>query len=103
LFVVARLPARVHRQPLPLPSQVDCCLFYPSRGRGGSGGIICPSYSADSSNSQSVLISPLPPHRRRWQRSRHGCRPHVGVRPHPDVQPSSLTCCATVYIVLMQN
>jgi hypothetical protein len=51
LIVVARRRAHVHRPHLPLPLQVDCCLFTPLAVGGGSGGIIYPSYSADSSNS----------------------------------------------------
>jgi hypothetical protein len=50
LIVVARRRDHVHRPHLPLPSQVDCCLFTPLAVGGGSGGIICPSYSADSPN-----------------------------------------------------
>ena len=41
----------VARPHLRLPLQVDCCLFPPLVVGGGSGGIICPSYSADSANS----------------------------------------------------
>ena len=40
-----------HHPPSPLLSPVGCCLSIPPAD-GGSGAIICPSYSADSSNSR---------------------------------------------------
>jgi hypothetical protein len=47
----------VHRPTLTLPLLVDCCFFtLPADGRGGVGGIICPSYSADSTNSPSSSL-----------------------------------------------
>jgi hypothetical protein len=57
LFVVACRPAHVHRPTLTLPSLVDCCFFTPPADGGGEvGGIICPSYSADLSNSPSSSL-----------------------------------------------
>jgi hypothetical protein len=55
-LIVARHCAHVQRPHFPLLSQVDCCIFTPIAAGGGSRGIICPSYSADSPNSPSSTL-----------------------------------------------